>query len=263
MSKKTKQIMKWGIAVFLAVIVMLAFVLSKSADRILKATDFELEEEVAQTEEAEEEPDLQEDTVTLTIPAEAPDGEDEEESSAEGVSGEETETEEQDDDSAEETPGSGDGAQEQEEEPAEQENADNKAEAEAEDERDPAEYPAQVLRAIAADGAQVIVDAPAGCLPAGSYVTVSIVKSNEAAEAVESALDNSSSEVVDIVLYDIVICAADGTEIQPDARVRVSIIAPDKKGDSTSVYHVTDDGQAEKVGEGDPDGGVSFDTENF
>ena len=263
MSKEIKQIIKWGIAVFLAVIVVLGFVMSKAADRILKATDFELEEEVAQTEEAEEEPALKEDTVMMSIPAEPPEGEEEEGSIAGEDSGEEPETEDQDADSEEETPEPEDSEQEQKEEPPEPENADDGAEAEAEEARDPVEYPAQVLRAIAADGAQVIVEAPEGCLPAGSYVTVSIVKSNEAAEAVESALDNSASEVVDIVLYDIVICAADGTEIQPDARVRVSIIAPDKNSDSTSVYHVTDDGQAEKVGEGDPNGGVSFDTENF
>ena len=255
MSKKMKQIIKWGIAVFLAVIVVLGFVMSRSADRILRATEFESGEEPAPAEDTAEEPNLAEDTVTITLPAEAPDGEEAADNGAEEAAGEETETWEQDTDSAEETPEPEDGAQGPEGEPAGQVNT--------EGEQDPAEYPAQVLKATAADGAQIIVEAPEGCLPAGSYVTVSIVKSSKAAEAVESALDNSTSEVVDIVLYDIVICAADGTEIQPDARVRVSIIAPDKNSDSTSVYHVTDDGQAEKVGDGDPNGGVSFDTENF
>ena len=124
-------------------------------------------------------------------------------------------------------------------------------------------YPAQVLYATASDGARIVVSAPEGCLPENSYVTVQIVSSAAAEAAIRAQLDEDT-ELVDLVVYDIVIHGPDGTEIQPDDYVRVSILGADvEEGDAAAVYHITEVGAVEKMSESSSTSSLSFQTDHF
>ena len=103
------------------------------------------------------------------------------------------------------------------------------------------------LRADAGDGTQVIVRKRHGSFPAGAYVKVLIVPYESAQSAVEKALDENT-ELVDLIAYDITIYDKDGNEIIPDDDVEVMILGASLEGgQDVSVYHIEENGVAEKV----------------
>lgn len=92
-------------------------------------------------------------------------------------------------------------------------------------------YPAQVLKVTAADGAKIIVTAPEGAFPAGSYVTATLVP-----EAyVLPLLDGAEHAAA----YDITVFNADGKEVQPKKAVSVRMENTGLE-DADSVYYVND-----------------------
>ena len=103
------------------------------------------------------------------------------------------------------------------------------------------------LRADAGNGTQVIVRKLHGSFPAGAYVKVFIVPNDSAQSAVEKVLDEHT-ELVDLIAYDITIYDKDGNEIIPDDDVEVMILGAFLEGgQDVSVYHIEDNGNAEKV----------------
>ena len=103
------------------------------------------------------------------------------------------------------------------------------------------------LRADAGNGTQVIVRKLHGSFPAGAYVKVFIVPNDSAQSAVEKVLDEHT-ELVDLIAYDITIYDKDGNEIIPDDDVEVMILGAFLEGgQDISVYHIEDNGNAEKV----------------
>ena len=103
------------------------------------------------------------------------------------------------------------------------------------------------LRADAGNGTQVIVRKLHGSFPAGAYVKVFIVPNDSAQSAVEKVLDEHT-ELVDLIAYDITIYDKDGNEIIPDNDVEVTILGANlAEGQDVSVYHIEENGVAEKV----------------
>lgn len=114
------------------------------------------------------------------------------------------------------------------------------------------------LRADAGDGTQVIVRKRHGSFPAGAYVKVLIVPYESAQSAVEKALDENT-ELVDLIAYDITIYDKDGNEIIPDDDVEVMILGASLEGgQDVSVYHIEDNGEAEKVTDVQDPAQISF-----
>ena len=90
---------------------------------------------------------------------------------------------------------------------------------------------AQTLTAAASDGAVITVDAPAGALPEGSYVTAVPVPEEAILPLIEGAEE--------VAAYDITIYDAYGIEVQPEKPVSIQIMnAPITTADA--VYHVDD-----------------------
>ena len=258
MSQKSKKIMRRLIAVFIAIIIVAAIALSRSSDRVLHATSVSENENAAVSEETVPEESLDQEDVVVEIPSEEePSSEDVEpetvteptEPSGEIVipepSSEEVSSEEPSSQKPEE-PASQESESQKEEEPESQE-PDSQKEEEPESQKPDSDKPKQKIRVAAADGAVVTVSAPEGALPAGAYVVVNTVSPVRAAGLIEQMLE-SGEELVGVAVYDITIFDAEGNEIQPDERVRVSITGANvEAGDNASVYHVTDSGYAEKV----------------
>ena len=120
--------------------------------------------------------------------------------------------------------------------------------------------PAQFFRVKASDGAIVTVDAPEGTLPEGAHVRVEVIKSDDVREAVEEQLEEGR-EIVSMAVYDITIYDREGNEIQPESSVRVTISsAQAQSGDDAQVFHITDDGTAEKVADLEDPSRASFET---
>ena len=103
------------------------------------------------------------------------------------------------------------------------------------------------LRADAGNGTQVSVRKLHGSFPAGAYVKALIIPNDSAQSAVEEALDEYT-ELVDLIAYDITIYDKDGNEIIPDKDVEVTILGANlAEGQDVSVYHIEENGVAEKV----------------
>ena len=301
----TKKNAKKVIAVFLALIMVITYVLSNSADRTLQATA--VPEEEGEIVDFEEE-GLSEETVAISIPEEEPVQEIVQEETPEPVvepepvqepeetvepqepaqeevtvdlpSNEEetpentvTEPENNEPEPTQET----EIVPEETEEPVQQEiTPEETTEPEVPQEQEETtqpeviseeteeiQYTAKQISTYASDGAYIVVNAPEGVLPDGSYVTAYVMSSSSARQAIENVLD-ATQELVDFVVYDITIYDGDGNEIQPDGRVSVSITGANiQSGDNASVFHLEDNGQAQKVTDISDPQNASFTADHF
>lgn len=144
---------------------------------------------------------------------------------------------------------------EQEENPEEE--ADEETEEETEEEETEEEGEPE-LRAEAPDGAQIVVRKTNGTFPAGAYVKVLLVSADSAQSAVEEALEENA-ELVGLVAYDITIYDRDGNEIIPDRDVQVSILGTSlESSEGVSVYHIDENGDAEKLADVEDAAQASF-----
>ncbi len=113
-----------------------------------------------------------------------------------------------------------------------------------------------------AAGMNVTVHADEGIFPEGTTMSVSAVSEAEAVDAAKEALGENVKEAKGV---DITFKNADGEEIEPaDAKyVHVTIsLADELEGESFSVVHKDDDGNATKVAEATSDG-ADFETNSF
>ena len=140
-------------------------------------------------------------------------------------------------------------------------------------EEEPEEEEAQgqtIASAPTADGLVFTVHALAGVLPEGAYVTA-VPVSAEVQQSAESAIDEAlgeGREVAEIVVYDVVIHAADGTEIQPNGEVMVTVsnvpLSATEEGQALEVFHIDDEtGAAEKKADVSADGLATFAADSF
>ena len=124
------------------------------------------------------------------------------------------------------------------------------------------EKPAQKLTATAADGARITVNAPEGALPEGSAVVVEVIESKAIESALENALEPAGKELNSYKAYDITIIGPDGTAIQPDDSVKVSIRNATVDGEENAVYHV-DGASVDKIADIANGNNASFEAEHF
>ena len=140
----------------------------------------------------------------------------------------------------------------------ETEDLEQKKDGEEETEEEIEEEGETELRAVAADGAQVIVRKLDGTFPAGAYVKVFLLSGDSAQSAVENALEDDA-KLVDLIAYDITIYDKDGKEIVPDETVEVSIVGASlENGETASVYQIEDSGAAKKVTDVEDSAQASF-----
>ncbi|MBQ9305065.1 InlB B-repeat-containing protein, partial [Butyrivibrio sp.] len=113
-----------------------------------------------------------------------------------------------------------------------------------------------------AGGMDVFVSADEGVFPKGTTMKVRAISDAEALDAAKDALGENakSAKGVDISFYD-----EDGNEIEPaDSKsVRVSIsLSKELEGESFSVVHKDDEGNAEEIAPASSDG-AEFDADSF
>ena len=119
------------------------------------------------------------------------------------------------------------------------------------------------LYTTASDGAYVYVQAEGGAFPEGTYVNAVVVSSAHAQSTVENMIE-PGRELVDLVVYDITIHDATGAEIEPSFPVFVSIgLSGVNAGEETSVYHIEESGEAQKMGQSQNGDAVGFTTDHF
>ncbi|MBQ6414814.1 MAG: hypothetical protein IJJ65_01030, partial [Butyrivibrio sp.] len=111
-------------------------------------------------------------------------------------------------------------------------------------------------------GMDVFVSADEGVFPKGTTMKVKAISDAEALDAAKDALGDGakSAKGVDITFYD-----KDGNEIEPaDSKsVRVSIsLSKELEGESFSVVHKDDEGNAEEIAPASSDG-AEFDADSF
>ncbi len=107
-------------------------------------------------------------------------------------------------------------------------------------------YPAQKFTAKAS-GVTVRISAPEGALPEGTEVTVTAVEP----AAVENAIEKAAGKEVNVVkAVDITFTDKDGKKIEPEKQISVNFENSKFGGlDDPKVFHVKDNGVAEKVSE--------------
>ena len=107
-------------------------------------------------------------------------------------------------------------------------------------------YPAQKFTAKAS-GVTVRISAPEGALPEGTEVTVTAVEP----AAVEDAIEKAAGKEVNVVkAVDITFTDKDGKEIEPEKQISVNFENSKFSGlDDPKVFHVKDNGVAEKISE--------------
>lgn len=126
------------------------------------------------------------------------------------------------------------------------------------------EKPAQTLTARAEDGAVVTVKAPAGALPKGSRVTISVVKDPEVLKKFEDAAKARGTEENERKIYDITIWDAEGKEIEPDTGVTVTVSNTGLEGDGATVHHADDkNAPVTKIADVDDANRAEFELEHF
>lgn len=125
-----------------------------------------------------------------------------------------------------------------------------------------AEKPAQFLAAVASDGARITIAAPEGALPEDAKVSALSIPETFVKAAVEDAVEAEGKELEGLKAYDIIITDADGTMIQPDESVKVTIIGAGIQGDEAAVYHVAG-GSAEKIADVASGNNAAFEAEHF
>lgn len=128
-----------------------------------------------------------------------------------------------------------------------------------------AEPDAVEFHALSDSGIAVDAIAPAEAFPAGTVMTVTDVPREEALEAVSIPEER---EPLDAVAVDISFRAEDGSELEPDAGVRVTISIPEElrfqESDGYSLFHIADSGDVQEVGNVCiAEGTVSFASESF
>lgn len=129
----------------------------------------------------------------------------------------------------------------------------------AEKEKAETVFPAQTFE-DSVSGMNVHVAADEGAFPEGTTMRLSAISDGEAMEAAEDALDGEVKQAKGV---DITFVNSDGEEIEPAAPVQVSISLADAlEGDSFSVVHKDDVGNAEKVADASNDG-ASFVADSF
>ncbi|MBR2562985.1 MAG: hypothetical protein IKE31_12700 [Eubacterium sp.] len=281
MSTKKRWIITIIVVLALACVIGIGITLHHSSDRVLRATDGTeaAAEDIgdSQVPEMSEEAGPSEETVDLALPApeettETPPEEmiENEEAAPDIIEeGESSDVEtfedaqeavsyilpdepgmEMDEETSVEENGSGP----EEEDVSDEEPVEEETDEEPEEEAGEAE-----LRAEAADGARIIVRKQNGTFPAGAYVRVMLVSDESTQTAVEEALDGNT-QLVDIISYDITILDKDGNEIIPDSDVQISILgASVEEGQEVSVYHIEENGEAEKVMDVQDPAQISFD----
>ena len=129
---------------------------------------------------------------------------------------------------------------EEEPKPAEEEKKEEKEEQEDEE----VKYPAQSF-VKSASGVTVRINAPEGALPEDSKVVLAAVKAGTVQKTIEKT---TGDEVKVIKAIDITFKDKDGKEIEPKKKVAVNF-EHEKFGTltNTKVYHIEDNGQAEKL----------------
>ena len=257
MNKTIRKLLKQATISFLAVILVVTFILNGSSDRILKATELDEEGDYTTEEITEEEYQLDESTIQIDLPLE-------EDGAKEEVQPGETPTEELPSDEGETPP----------EENIPSENEETSSEQPGEEEivlpnEEPVQQevvaarPAQQLSAAAEDGTRVIIRIREDVLEEGAYVEIHRIYSSQIYAQISETLEEDE-KLVDLVAYDITLYDRYGNEVQPDASVQVTLLGADvENGEETAVYHIDESGETEKIAEVTDSENVSFSTSGF
>ncbi|MGN0413427.1 MAG: InlB B-repeat-containing protein, partial [Lachnospiraceae bacterium] len=126
------------------------------------------------------------------------------------------------------------------------------------------DYPPQSFTGSASNGIYVEASVEEGVFPAGTIMIVTAVSDSRAMEAVEDSA-SEGKEIVAAKAVDITFTDAEGKEIQPadGKKVHVSLSSSDAvEGDSHAVFHVDEDGSAERVASASATG-AAFDGASF
>ena len=126
------------------------------------------------------------------------------------------------------------------------------------------DYPPQSFTGHASNGIYVEASVKEGVFPAGTIMIVTAVSDSQAMEAVEEAA-SEGREIVAAKAVDITFTDGEGKEIQPVAgkKVHVSLSSSDAvEGDYHGVFHVDEDGSAERVANASATG-AAFDGASF
>ena len=126
----------------------------------------------------------------------------------------------------------------------------------------PTDRPAVTLTGNAGD-VLVVVDAPDGAFPDGVGMTVTPVDSEAVLEAIT---DTVEGRITSIQAVDITFCDKDGTELQPEVPIRVTMSsAAAGEAEAVQVVHVDDELQAQVVEDASAveDNAVAFDADSF
>ena len=131
------------------------------------------------------------------------------------------------------------------------------------------EEEAQFDESMTVDGVTVSVSAPEGVFPAGSKLSVKQVteKNEKYVEKIVDEVRDDETQVAVSYTFDIKVLDEDGNELQPadDRSVKVSFTTSEVSDTNleTDIYHITDEGEAEKLETEITDDEVSAETDGF
>ena len=131
------------------------------------------------------------------------------------------------------------------------------------------EEEAQFDESMTVDGVTVSVSAPEGAFPAGSKLSVKQVteKNEKYVEKIVDEVRDDETQVAVSYTFDIKVLDEDGNDLQPadDRSVKVSFTTSEVSDTNleTDIYHITDEGEAEKLETEITDDEVSAETDGF
>ena len=114
-------------------------------------------------------------------------------------------------------------------------------------------YPANTFFYVGGSGLRVTVDAPEGAFPADAQMSVTEVRP----DAVQGVVANAGVSGDVLIAADISFYDANGTELQPEEDVEVSVTAALPKAKDLKVVHIGDDNNVEEVNQL-PEGGEGY-----